>query len=112
MMNYRFTDKFKKDFKKLLKRYRSLNDDIQEFCLALSGVNFEKNKKFAILHKVDELLIVKARLFCKAIKKGSLRIIFSYNLTNKAVIHIEIYFKGDKIMEDKQRIDEFIKTNL
>jgi len=109
-MNYSFTDKCKKDLKRLLKRYRSLENDIETFCRSIVSIDFDKNSKIVILHRVGDLLIIKSRLFCESLKKRSLRIIFSYDTASKSIIHIEIYFKGDKVAEDKQRISDFIKN--
>ncbi len=110
MMNYNFTDKCLKDLKKLRKIYRSLDEDLKRFCLFLKGVDFNKNKKFCILHTIWDVYIVKARLFCESLRKSSLRIIFSYDIKNKNITHIEIYFKWNKENEDKQRITEFIEN--
>ncbi len=109
-MRYSFTDRCKRDLKKLSKRYRSLGEDIKRFCDLLEMVDFQKNKKFAILHSIKNILIVKGRLFCRTLKGDTLRAIFSYDTINKSVVHIEIYFKGDKENEDKERIKNFLKN--
>lgn len=109
-MSYSFTERCQKDFKKLSKKYRSLKEDIETFCRLIQVVDFQKNKKFAILHSVKNILIIKGRLFCKSLKGDTLRVIFSYDTINKSIIHIEIYFKGNKENEDKERIKDFLKN--
>ena len=109
-MSYSFTDKCRKDLKKLSKKYRSLEKDIKKFCSLLEAVDFQKNKKFAVLHTVKNILVIKGRLFCESLKGDTLRIIFSYDTINKSVIHIEIYFKGDKENEDRDRIKDFLSN--
>lgn len=51
---------------------------------------------------------------CKALKgrgvQSGIRIIYAFSHGTKMVEFIEIYFKGDKKNEDKQRIDEYLAS--
>lgn len=105
---------FKKDFKKLAKKFKTLDDDIETFI----------NKQLKLTHKlgIDNKGVVhisglgikipriyKAKKFaCKALKgrggMSGIRIIYAYYEKEDVVEFIEIYFKGDKANEDKKRI--------
>lgn len=71
----------------------------------------QANKNFAILHQNKALLIIKARLFCKVLKGQTLRIICAYYKDRQIIEFIELYFKGDKENEDRERIKEYLKNN-
>jgi len=105
---------FKKDFKKLSKRFSTLKEDLQVFI----------EKQLNLFHKlsidnkgvfqisglpVNYPKIYKARKFaCKSLKgKGvfsGIRVIYAYYEKEDVVEFIEIYYKGDKENEDKKRI--------
>lgn len=108
---------FEKDFKKLTKRFKTLDDDIETFI----------NRQLKLTHKlgvdnkgvvhisglgIESPKIYKAKKFaCKALKgrggMSGIRIIYAYYETNDVIEFIEIYFKGDKANEDKQRIIKY-----
>lgn len=105
---------FEKDLKKLIKRFRTLKDDLDIFT----------EKQLRLFHKLDidnkgiVLIsnlgikypkIYKARKFaCRSLKgKGSasgIRVIYAYFKDEDCVEFIEIYYKGDKENEDIERI--------
>lgn len=66
--------------------------------------------------KTNYIYIVKARFFCKSLKKKDLRIIYAF-VENHQIIEmisldfIELYFKGDKENEDCDRIETYLKSN-
>lgn len=117
-ITYKNTSGFEKDLKKLLKKFRTLEGDI------------EVAKKNAIelyhLRKIDngavepipnfcteELRICKLKKFaCKALKgrgvKSGIRIIYTYHVLTHTVDFIEIYFKGEAENEDKERIKVYL----
>ena len=61
--------------------------------------------------QTESLCIVKARLFCRYLKGTSLRIIYSYFEQEQKIEFIELYFKGDKDNEDRERIKEYLENN-
>jgi len=105
---------FEKDFKKLSKRFRTLKEDLDIFI----------DKQLKLYHKLridnkgvfpitglgtDYPEIYKAKKFaCKSLKgKGAasgIRIIYAYYEKEDIIEFIEIYYKGDKENEDKERI--------
>ena len=105
---------FDKDFKKLRKRFRTLDEDLKVFI----------EKQLKLFHKlgidnkgcvrmsdlgISYPEIYKARKFaCRSLKgKGAasgIRITYAYYSNDDIIEFIEIYYKGDKTNEDRQRI--------
>ena len=105
---------FEKDIKKLIRRYRTIEDDLEIFI----------EKELFLYHKlsidnkgifqipgltVKDIKIYKARKFaCRSLKgKGAqsgIRVIYPYFEENDTIELIEIYYKGDKENEDRGRI--------
>ena len=54
------------------------------------------------------LMIIKARFFCKYLKCKSLRVVYAYYETEKRIVFIELFFKGDKEREDGERIRKYL----
>jgi len=109
-MNYNELPEFRKKFKKLAKKYRSLFDDLLEFKKVLNQNPLGASKHFNIITKNDKTVIIKARFFSRYLKGLSLRIIYSYLETEKLIEFIEIYFKGDQENENRARINNYLKT--
>lgn len=101
---------FKKDLKKLLKKYRTLNDDLFD----VKAVLKKKPKprppfSFQIDNLGLETCVIKVKkIACRALKgKGvntGLRLIYAHFEKENKIIFIEIYHKNDKENEDRQRI--------
>ena len=110
-MNFNETDSFRRDFKRLSKKYRSLHDDLDEFKKVLSSLPLGTPKHFNIITVHGAVNIVKARLFCKYLKGSSLRIIYAYNEGECSINFIELYFKGDQSNHDPKRVKMFLEEN-
>jgi mRNA-degrading endonuclease RelE of RelBE toxin-antitoxin system len=118
MIKYEETDKFKKDLKKLLKRFRSLNEDLETVKKAVIELRHLKNidnlATFEIPGFNSEMnTFWKIRKFaCKSLKgsgvKSGIRVIYCWQERGKVILFLEIYFKGDKENEDRSRIIELI----
>jgi hypothetical protein len=105
---------FEKDLKKLLKRYPSLEDDLRMFIkVAMNAFHKQKINSSAIIH-ISDLGIHSPKIFkankfaCKALKgKGAqsgIRVIYAHHEDADWIEFIEIYYKGDKENEDRERI--------
>ena len=115
-----FLPEFEKDFKKLAKRFRTLQEDLQNFIeIQLKLLHKDKIDNLGIVRipglAAERPFIYKARKFaCKALKgKGSnsgIRIIYAYFEDKDKIEFIEIYYKGDQDNEDRQRILNYLKT--
>ena len=110
-MNFDEQPNFDKEFARLAKKYRSLPDDIEEFKKVIAARPLGAGKHFNIITKTETVVIVKARLFCRYLKGASLRVIYAYHIAASKVEFIEIYFKGEKENEDRERIKEYLKNS-
>ena len=101
---------FEKEFSKLSKKYPSLFEDFKKF-ERLVGINpTGSGKNFTIIHCSPKCNIVKARLACKSLRDRSMRVIYAYHNDTLTFVYIELYFKGGKENEDKERIVKYIKN--
>jgi len=110
-MNFNELPEFKKECKKLGKKYRSLADDLKEFQNVIRVIPLGNSKHFNIVSQTAKVRVVKARLFCRYLKGSSLRIIYAYYEEYQNIEFIELYFKGDKENEDRDRIATYIKQS-
>ncbi len=105
---------FERDMKKLIKRFRSLEDDLDNFIkteLRLFHRLRIDNKGVVQIAGlgIQGPKVYKARKFaCRALKgKGvhsGIRVIYAYLEEDDLIEFIEIYYKGDKESEDRERI--------
>jgi len=107
-MNFKSIRQFDKDFKKLSKRYKSLSNDLNTFKKNIPFIDVYANKNFAVLHKNEQLLIIKARFFCRYLKGRTLRLIYAHYVDKELIEFIQLYFKGDSEEEDKDRIKNYL----
>ena len=109
-MNFNELPEFAKEFKRMIKKYKSLPDDMEEFKHVLTVEPLGNSKHFTIITNNDRCSVVKARLFCRYLKGSSLRIIYAFHCNNLRVDFIEIYFKGDKENENRERIKAYLNN--
>lgn len=100
---------FQRELKRLGKKYKSLSDDLQEFCNVVSAVPLGNSKHFNIITKTEILYIVKARLFCRYLKGSSLRIIYSYFKQEQKIEFIRLYPRKEN---DERENREIVKNYL
>ena len=119
-LTYSSTEEFELDLKRLLKKFNSLNEDIEVAkAFAIDLYHTQKINKQAIFpipqFCTDEVLIYKLKKFaCKALKgrgvKSGIRIIYAFHTKVQKVEFIEIYFKGEAENEDKNRIKMYLSA--
>ena len=110
---------FERDIRRLLKRFKTIKDDLEIFI----------EKQLFLYHKlkvdnkgifqltdlpVGNPKVYKAKKFaCKSLKgrgvQSGIRVIYAYDEEKDKIVLIEIYFKGDKANEDKERILEYLR---
>lgn len=111
---------FEREFRKFLKRFKTLNEDLNTFINTQLKIahklNIIDNKSIVRISNIgiDSPKIYKARKFsCKSLKgKGcfsGIRIIYAYYEEEDAIEFIEIYYKGEKANEDRDRIITYYK---
>jgi len=117
-MNYEESKEFLHDLKKLLKKFPSLKDDLaiaKKAVIELRHVQeIDNQATFQIpghTHKNFSFWKIK-KFACKSLKgrgaKSGIRIIYAFYPKTKKVFFLEIYFKGKKENEDKERIKNFL----
>ena len=109
MKNFNRISEFDREYKKLCKRFRSLDQDLARLQKYIAEFPVGMSSKFAVLHDFGNIKIVKARLACQSLRKSSLRIIYAWHENDATFVYIEIYFKGDKVNENRERIKEYLK---
>jgi mRNA-degrading endonuclease RelE of RelBE toxin-antitoxin system len=110
---------FKKDLKKLRKRFQTLEEDLQIFIstqlILFHKMGLDNNGIFRVTDLgFDSPPVFKAKKFaCRALKgKGvmsGIRVIYAFYPDIDRVELIEIYFKSIKENEDRQRILKLFK---
>lgn len=108
---------FRKDFQKLVKKFRTLDEDLNTFITNQLKLTHKLNIDNKGVVRIADLgieypKIYKARKFsCRALKgKGAasgIRIIYAYYEKENIIEFIEIYYKGDKENEDRERIFKY-----
>ena len=111
---------FDKDFKKLKKKYNSLDEDFENMKLDVLEVYHLKNIPTPAVVKIegfcsDKYDSMKVRKFsCMAMKgKGSasgIRVIYVFEEDGCKVTFVEMYYKGDKENEDRERPKAFLSS--
>ncbi len=101
---------FQKDLKRLIKKYRTLNDDLEEVKTILK-VKPDERPPFSF--RIDNLgintcVIKVKKIACKALKgngvNSGLRLIYAWFEVEERIVFIELYHKNDKEAEDMERI--------
>lgn len=106
---------FKRDLKNLLKKYRTLNDDLAVVKQVLAVTPDERPPfSFRIDHLGIETCIIKVKkIACKALKgrgvNSGLRLIYAYFPVQDSITFIELYHKNEKEREDQRRIMDNFK---
>ncbi len=108
-MDFSESDEFKREYKKLAKKYSTLEQDLEVVKKAIKATPVGNGSKHWIILKqnTEEKYIIKMRMMCRAVKGSQFRLIYYYDGQIVEVLFIEIYFKGNKEKEDRERIEEY-----
>ena len=108
------TLEFERDLKKLLKRFRSLEEDLTTFIdYQLELFHGQKQavgkiERVAGLGFEDPPIFVAKRVACRALRgsgsNSGIRVVYAWFAAEGRIELIELYYKGDKQVEDKARI--------
>jgi mRNA-degrading endonuclease RelE of RelBE toxin-antitoxin system len=112
---------FEKDLKRLSKKYRTLEDDLETFINTQLNLLHKQGQDNGGCVRIANLgitypYIYKARKFaCKSLKgtgsRSGIRVIYAYFEKEDVIEFVEIYYKGDKPNEDKGRILQIYKKS-
>ena len=121
-INYNTIPEFEKDFKKLSKRFKTLERDFELMKKNLLEVHYLKGIPVPPKALVDIegfcndcYKSQKVRKFACASLKGKggnsgIRVILVYEKDEQKITFIEIYFKGDSENEDGERLKKFVRS--
>ncbi len=121
-MKYEETEEFTHDFKKLLKKFSSLAEDLEvnkQYRIELFHCKEIDSRSIFEIQGVGntaELKFFKVKKFqCKSLKgrgaKSGIRIVYAYYPTEQKIVFLEMYFKAKQENEDRNRIKVYIKDN-
>ncbi len=106
---------FRKDLKKLSKRYRSIPEDLE---VVKQNLEAEPDSDPPFSFRIEGLkintCIIKVRkISCKSLKtrgvNSGLRLIYAYFKEESRIVFIELYHKSDKPGENRNRILKYFK---
>ncbi len=115
MIAFSSIDLFKKDFKGLLKKYKTLKDDLEVVKKVLEILPDARPPfSFRIDNLGIESCVIKVKkIACKSLKgKGvnsGLRLVYAYFKEEDKIVFIEMYHKNEKENEDRDRILQYFK---
>lgn len=114
-MTFEELEEFKKDVKHLLKKYRTLDGDLETVRKVLE---VEPNERPPFSFRISDLgistcVIKVKKIACRALKgrgiNSGLRLIYAYFEKEGRIVMIELYHKNEKENEDKRRIKKYFK---
>lgn len=109
-MHFDTLSEFDKDLKRLLKKYRSLQSDLEDIKIILKA---RPDERPPFSFRIDNLgitgcVIKIKKIACDSLKgrgvNSGLRLIYAYFEEEQKIVFIELYHKNDKENEDRQRI--------
>ena len=114
-MEFTTLAEFDKDLKHLLKKYRSLNDDLEEVKTILKKKPDERPPfSFRIEGLGITTCVLKVKkIACRALKgrgvNSGLRLIYAWFEEEIRIVMVELYHKNEKEAEDRERILKHFK---
>lgn len=125
-MNFDLTPEFRKDFKRLSKRWKSLNGDIEaakkyilplyeckagDIEISVYRDGFFRGKRAAVLKTTSRGEVIKMRLDVADLgRNDKVRVVFVAIIKNNTIKFIELYAKNDKEREDSARIKKYLPS--
>ena len=114
-MNFDELAEYRKDLKHLIKKYRTLHEDMEVVKKVLTVLPDERPP---FSYRIDNLgittcIIKVKKIACKALKgrgvNSGLRLVYAYFPNEQRIICIELYHKNDKESEDRNRITQYFE---
>lgn len=114
-MDFSELPEFQKDLKVLLKKYRTLKEDLE---IVKRVLEVHPNERPPFSFRIDNLgletcIIKVKKIACKAIKgKGvnsDFRLIYAHFAEEDRIVFVELHHKNEQELEDRQRIKDNFK---
>lgn len=99
---------FDRELKKLSKKYPTLPLDIEDIKPVLIDCPTGIGKNFTIIKVSGDIKVIKVDVHCESLRSRSIRLIYAYHPDRIEFMYLELYFKGDKENEDRDRIKEYL----
>jgi len=109
-----YLPEFEKDIKNLKKKFRTLDEDLENFIKYQLNLYHKQKIDNQGVFPIQGLGIENPKIFiakkfaCRSLKgKGchsGIRVIYAYYEEGDTIEFVEIYYKGDKENEDRERI--------
>jgi mRNA-degrading endonuclease RelE of RelBE toxin-antitoxin system len=117
-IDYQETQAFARDMKRLEKKFPSLSKDFETLkknaveVLHIKGLDAGGIPEIKGVGNSDDLMFYKVKKFaCRSMKgrgsKSGIRVIYAFFPKEWKIVFLEIYFKGEKENEDRERIYVF-----
>ncbi|MDB9741390.1 hypothetical protein OAB00_00905 [Akkermansiaceae bacterium] len=88
---------FQKELKKLKKKYRSLDADLDVLEKLIESFPYGEDARHCTALKRDgDKCLCKRRMICRSLKSTEFRVVYFYDGTELELVYLELYFKGDK----------------
>lgn len=108
-------DEFDKDVKRLSKKYRTLDEDIEVLGKVLT-TNPNANPTFSFRIEglgIESCVIKVKKIASKSFKEkgvnSGFRMIYAYFEQEERIVYIELYHKNEKPLEDRERIKQHFR---
>lgn len=114
-MKFEELEEFKKDVKQLLKKFRTLNDDLDVVKKVLEVEPEERPPfSFRISDLSIETCVIKIKKIASKSLKGrgvnsGFRLIYAWFKEEQRIVLVELYHKNEKEAEDRTRIIKYFK---
>ena len=114
-MKFEELKEFQKDLKVILKKYRTLNEDLSVLKLVLET---NPNERPPFSYRLENLgiqscIIKVKKIACKALKgrgvNSGLRLVYAHFPSENKIVFIELYHKNEQALENKDRILKHFK---
>ena len=117
-MKFQEIAEFKRDLKKLHKKYRTLNDDLT---IVRRVLEYHPSDRPPFSFRIDNLgietcVIKVKKIACKSLKgrgvNSGLRLVYAHFKKENRIVFIELYHKNDKENEDRKRIIDNLNNKI
>lgn len=111
-MEFKETPEFSDELKHLKKKYKTLDADLLVLKKTLSTNPVDTSSKHSHIlthHPASDIYICKVRMMCRYVKGAQFRVTYGYKKETIEILFIELYYKGNKANEDKQRYKEYFE---
>ena len=108
-MEYDELPEFSRELKRLRKKYLTLHDDLDELKQALAKIKIRSGgKHWNCLRRTEKVSVYKIRLACRYLRATTMRVIYAHHVDSEKIVFMELYYKGDKENEDRERIKRYL----